>query len=158
MPSEFSEGQRHRTALGCALTTNPGMILLYEPLIALDEFLRLKMQVDLKRRQGDLGITFMQVARIQPEVIGLTDKMIVMDRVIKEQGDHPRAVYDRPLSSCIARFMGRRSAITGADSGLPNGYFTAKFESGNRFDFPDKGGVSVGDQMRRVKIRVLKKM
>ena len=158
MPSELSEEQRQRAALGCALITNPGVIFLGEPLIALDESLRLKIRVELKRLQGGLGITFMQVARTQPEVIDLADKMIVMDRVITEQGDHPRAVYDRPLGSCIARFMGRRSAITVTDSGLPNGHFTAKFESGDRFDFPDKGDVSVGDQMRRVKIRVLKKM
>ena len=109
MPSELSEGQRQRAALGCALITNPGVILLDQPLIALDVSLRLKMRVELKRPQGGLGITFMQVARTQPEVIDLVDKMTVMDRVITKQGDHPRAVYGRPLSSCIARFWAREA-------------------------------------------------
>lgn len=85
MPSELSGGQRQRVALARALIMNPQVLLLDEPLSALDEFLRLKMRVELKRLQDDLGITFIHVTHTQPEAIALADKVIVMDHGIIEQ-------------------------------------------------------------------------
>jgi putative spermidine/putrescine transport system ATP-binding protein len=159
MPSELSGGQRQRVALARALITNPSVLLLDEPLSALDEFLRLKMRVELKRLQDDLGITFIHVTHTQPEAIALADKVIVMDHGIIEQADHPRVIYDQPYSPYIARFMGGQNVITGTVTANGEGRILAEVESGDRFDFPARGEVSVGDQVRfsvrRDKIRVV---
>ena len=159
MPSELSGGQRQRVALARALIMNPQVLLLDEPLSALDEFLRLKMRVELKRLQDDLGITFIHVTHTQPEAIALADKVIVMDHGIIEQADHPRVIYDQPHSPYIARFMGGQNVVTGTVTNAGNGRITAEAADGARFDFSAKGDVTVGEtirfSVRRDKIRVV---
>ena len=161
MPSELSGGQRQRVALARALITNPQVLLLDEPLSALDEFLRLKMRVELKRLQDDLGITFIHVTHTQPEAIALADKVIVMDHGIIEQADHPRIVYDQPHSPYIARFMGGQNVVTGTIAATNGAQVVAEAEGGARFDLPVKSDVSIGDPVRfavrRDKIRIVSK-
>ena len=79
MPAQLSGGQQQRVALARALITNPQVLLLDEPLSALDEFLRLRMRGELKRLQNELGITFVHVTHTQPEAIALADMVVVMD-------------------------------------------------------------------------------
>lgn len=159
MPSELSGGQRQRVALARALIMNPQVLLLDEPLSALDEFLRLKMRVELKRLQDDLGITFIHVTHTQPEAIALADKVIVMDHGIIEQAAHPRVIYDQPHSPYIARFMGGQNVVTGTVIDADSNRIVAEAPDGTKFDFPPKGGVAVGDSIRfavrRDKIRVV---
>lgn len=161
MPSELSGGQKQRVALARALITNPQVLLLDEPLSALDEFLRLKMRVELKRLQDDLGITFIHVTHTQPEAIALADKVIVMDHGIIEQADHPRVIYDQPYSPYIARFMGGQNVVTGTVTSKTDDLIVAEVAGGDRFDMPANGAVAVGDQVRfavrRDKIRVVGK-
>jgi putative spermidine/putrescine transport system ATP-binding protein len=89
LPSELSGGQQQRVALARALITNPQVLLLDEPLSALDEFLRLRMRVELKRLQDDLGISFVHVTHTQPEAIALADQVVVMDHGVVEQAGSP---------------------------------------------------------------------
>lgn len=117
LPSELSGGQQQRVALARALITNPKVLLLDEPLSALDEFLRLRMRVELKRLQNELGITFIHVTHTQPEAIALADQVVVMDHGLIEQAASPRDIYNRPHSAYVARFMGGQNVLTGKVTG-----------------------------------------
>jgi putative spermidine/putrescine transport system ATP-binding protein len=105
-PAQLSGGQQQRVALARALITNPSVLLLDEPLSALDPFLRGKMREELKRLQRDLGITFVHVTHAQDEAMALADLVVVMERGLILQSDAPRAVFDSPATPFVARFMG----------------------------------------------------
>ena len=106
VPAQLSGGQKQRIALARALITNPRVLLLDEPLSALDEFLRLQMRSELRRMQRDLGITFIHVTHTQPEAIALADLVVVMDQGHIEQAASAQDVYTKPLTAYVARFMG----------------------------------------------------
>jgi len=113
MPAQLSGGQQQRVALARALITNPRVLLLDEPLSALDEFLRLQMRSELKKLQADLGITFIHVTHTQPEAIALADLVVVMNQGIIEQAATAREVYAHPRSPYVARFMGGQNVMRG---------------------------------------------
>ena len=113
MPAQLSGGQQQRVALARALITKPRVLLLDEPLSALDEFLRLRMRGELKRLQTQLGITFIHVTHTQPEAIALADTVVVMNQGSIEQAASPHAVYALPRSAYVARFMGGQNVIKG---------------------------------------------
>ena len=158
LPSELSGGQQQRVALARALITNPQVLLLDEPLSALDEFLRLRMRVELKRLQNDLGITFVHVTHTQPEAIALADQVVVMDHGIVEQAGSSREIYDEPHSPYIARFMGGQNIISGSVDSEENGQAMAVDSSGNRFVVSSKRDVKAGEELnfaiRRDRIRI----
>jgi len=158
LPSELSGGQQQRVALARALITNPQVLLLDEPLSALDEFLRLRMRVELKRLQNDLGITFVHVTHTQPEAIALADQVVVMDHGIVEQTGSSREIYDEPHSPYIARFMGGQNIISGSVDSEENGQAMAVDFSGNRFVVSSKRDVKAGEELnfaiRRDRIRI----
>ncbi|MBJ3774408.1 ABC transporter ATP-binding protein [Acuticoccus mangrovi] len=113
MPAALSGGQQQRVALARALITNPRVLLLDEPLSALDEFLRLRMRSELKSLQNQLGITFVHVTHTQPEAIALADLVVVMDHGEIVQADTPEAIFTRPATPYVARFMGGQNVVTG---------------------------------------------
>jgi putative spermidine/putrescine transport system ATP-binding protein len=113
LPAQLSGGQQQRIALARALITNPRVLLLDEPLSALDEFLRLQMRGELRRIQAEFGITFIHVTHTQMEAIALADLVVVMDQGRIEQAASAREVYDSPRTGYVARFMGGQNVLSG---------------------------------------------
>ena len=110
-PAELSGGQQQRVALARALITRPRVLLLDEPLSALDPFLRIQMRAELRRWQKELGLTFIHVTHSQEEAMALADTMVVMNHGVIEQVGSPHTVYNRPASEFVARFMGGHNVI-----------------------------------------------
>jgi putative spermidine/putrescine transport system ATP-binding protein len=105
-PSQLSGGQRQRVALARAIVNRPEVLLLDEPLGALDLKLREEMQVELKRIQQDVGITFVYVTHDQEEALTMSDRLAVFNRGSIEQIATPAEVYERPASAFVAGFVG----------------------------------------------------
>lgn len=116
LPDQLSGGQQQRVALARALITKPEVLLLDEPLSALDPFLRIKMRSELKRLQRELGIAFIHVTHGQDEAMALADQIVVMNNAVIEQTGTPREVFNAPNTEFIARFMGGHNIIS-----LPTG-------------------------------------
>jgi putative spermidine/putrescine transport system ATP-binding protein len=110
-PSELSGGQQQRVALARALITQPRVLLLDEPLSALDPFLRIQMRAELRRWQKELGLTFIHVTHSQEEAMALADTMVVMNHGVIVQTGSPHDVYNRPANEFVARFMGGHNVI-----------------------------------------------
>jgi putative spermidine/putrescine transport system ATP-binding protein len=106
LPAQLSGGQQQRVALARALVTDPGVLLLDEPLSALDPFLRIRMREELKQFQRRLGISFIHVTHSQEEALALADLVIVMNAGRIEQMASAREVFDRPATIFVARFIG----------------------------------------------------
>jgi putative spermidine/putrescine transport system ATP-binding protein len=111
MPSQLSGGQQQRIALARALIMRPRVLLLDEPLSALDPFLRIHMRGELKRLQRELKITFVHVTHAQDEAMAMADLMVVMDGGKICQIGSPSEVFERPLSAFVARFIGGHNVI-----------------------------------------------
>jgi putative spermidine/putrescine transport system ATP-binding protein len=112
LPAQLSGGQQQRVALARALITNPSILLLDEPLSALDPFLRIKMRSELKVLQKKLGITFIHVTHSQDEAMALADMIVVMNNGIIEQVGSPYEVFNNPKNKFIASFVGGHNVIT----------------------------------------------
>ena len=110
-PKQLSGGQQQRVALARALITNPSILLLDEPLSALDPFLRIKMRSELKVLQKKLGITFIHVTHSQDEAMALADMIVVMNNGIIEQVGSPYEVFNNPKNKFIATFVGGHNVI-----------------------------------------------
>ena len=112
-PSELSGGQRQRVAIARALVNNPEVLLLDEPLGALDLQLRRAMQHELKRLQKKLGITFIYITHDQEEAINMSDTIAVMNHGRFEQIGTPDEIYNHPKTSYVATFVGNANVLTG---------------------------------------------
>ncbi len=112
-PAQLSGGQKQRVALARALINQPGVLLLDEPLGALDLKLREQMQIELKTLQRRLGITFVYVTHDQGEALSMADRVAVFNEGRIEQLDTPRALYMRPRTAFVARFVGSANVIEG---------------------------------------------
>src|SRR5262249_40403601 len=113
-PRELSGGQQQRVALARALVTEPGVLLLDEPLSHLDALLRDEMRVELKRLQERLGATMILVTHDQSEALILSDRVVVMESGRVEQIGRPEEVYRRPATAFVARFLGRANFLAGS--------------------------------------------
>jgi len=111
LPAQLSGGQQQRVALARSLITQPQVLLLDEPLSALDPFLRVRMREELKRLQRELGITFIHVTHSQDEAMALADMMVVMDNGHIRQSGTPREIFEKPASAFIARFIGGHNVV-----------------------------------------------
>jgi len=161
VPAQLSGGQKQRIALARALITNPRVLLLDEPLSALDEYLRLQMRGELRRMQRDLGITFIHVTHTQPEAIALADLVVVMDQGHIEQAASAQDVYTKPLTAYVARFMGGQNVFAGRVSEITNGVVVLDMTERGRIEFPASNPIpSIGStahvSVRRDRIHLTK--
>jgi putative spermidine/putrescine transport system ATP-binding protein len=111
LPGQLSGGQQQRVALARALITKPQILLLDEPLSALDPFLRIRVRTELKRLQKELGISFVHVTHSQDEAMALADLIVVMNGGRIEQAGTPRDVFNAPRTAFVAQFMGGHNVI-----------------------------------------------
>ncbi|MGR3804625.1 MAG: ABC transporter ATP-binding protein [Marinibacterium profundimaris] len=112
LPAQLSGGQQQRAALARALITDPQVLLLDEPLSALDPFLRIRMRAELKKLQRELGITFIHVTHGQDEALALADEVVVMNNAVIEQAGPAREVFNAPETEFVARVLGGHNVIT----------------------------------------------
>jgi spermidine/putrescine ABC transporter ATP-binding subunit len=122
-PTMLSGGQQQRVALARALVNRPRVLLLDEPLGALDLKLRKEMQIELTRIQQTVGITFIYVTHDQGEALSMSDRIAVMSNGVIEQLDTPSEIYDRPLTAFVADFIGEMNFLDGSISATSDGEF-----------------------------------
>jgi len=111
LPAQLSGGQQQRVALARALITSPQILLLDEPLSALDPFLRLRMRTELKKLQRELGISFIHVTHGQDEAMALADIVVLMNGGRIEQQGSPREIFNHPQTEFTAKFIGGHNVI-----------------------------------------------
>ena len=142
-PAQLSGGQQQRVALARALITDPQVLLLDEPLSALDPFLKVKVRQELKKLQKQLGISFIHVTHSQEEAMALADLVVVMNKGQIEQAAAPREVFNRPATAFVARFMGDHNVITGRVSKITGTSIEFDVPGGGSFNAPPEA-IEVG--------------
>src|SRR5262245_55261073 len=149
-PSMLSGGQQQRVALARALVNRPRVLLLDEPLGALDLKLRKEMQIELTRIQQQVGITFIYVTHDQGEALAMSDRIAVMSDGVIEQLDTPAEIYDRPLTAFVADFTGEMNFLRGRVSEAADGEYA--LDTGTGVVVRARGEATPG-QSARVGIR-----
>jgi len=134
--SQLSGGQQQRVALARALVNHPQVLLLDEPLGALDLKLRKQMQLELKRIQSEVGITFIYVTHDQEEAMTMSDRLAVMRHGRIEQIGHPVDVYEDPQTEFVAGFLGASNLIDGEVKDRAGNMATLLLEGGNSIQVP----------------------
>jgi len=130
-PDQLSGGQKQRVAIGRALINNPKVLLLDEPLGALDMKLRKQMQFELKRLQKKLGITFIYVTHDQEEALTMSDRIAIMYGGDLEQIGTPKEIYEKPKSKFVADFIGESNIFYGVANRIENDVLKVALENGN---------------------------
>jgi spermidine/putrescine transport system ATP-binding protein len=143
-PRELSGGQKQRVALARALINRPAVLLLDEPLGALDLKLRRQMQLELKQIQREVGITFVYVTHDQEEALSMSDRIAVMDAGRVIQCGPPEDVYEHPSESFVADFIGISNLLDGTVAAGGQ----VRLANGVTVPVPLKGGVSEGDAVK----------
>ena len=126
MPGELSGGQRQRVAIARALAVEPQVLLLDEPLSALDLKLRQHMRAELRALQKRTGVTFIYITHDQSEALAMSDRIAVMSAGVLQQVGAPRDLYDNPATPFVASFVGETNAISGKITSLDAGVATVE--------------------------------
>jgi spermidine/putrescine transport system ATP-binding protein len=156
-PTQISGGQAQRVALARALINRPAVLLLDEPLGALDLKLRKQMQLELKRIQQEVGITFVYVTHDQEEAMTMSDRIAVMNRGRYEQLGDPESLYERPATRFVAGFLGVSNLLPGRVDGSADDYAVCRLADGSTIRIPRaqaSGGSEVEIGVRPEKIRM----
>ena len=156
-PNQISGGQAQRVALARALINRPAVLLLDEPLGALDLKLRKQMQVELKRIQQEVGITFVYVTHDQEEAMTMSDRIAVMNRGRFEQLGDPEALYERPSTRFVAGFLGVSNLLAGTVESRSSEYAVVRLPGDSRVRVPGSlvnGSSSIAVGVRPEKIRL----
>jgi spermidine/putrescine transport system ATP-binding protein len=143
-PDQLSGGQQQRVALARALVNRPQVLLLDEPLGALDLKLRRQLQVELKRVQLEVGITFIYVTHDQEEALALSDRIAVMDHGRVEQLGTPEELYDAPRTLFVAGFIGTSNLLPGVVETVVDGIASVRLDGGEPVQ-ARAGGTAAGD-------------
>jgi putative spermidine/putrescine transport system ATP-binding protein len=149
LPAQLSGGQQQRVALARAAITEPRVLLLDEPLSALDEQLRVQMRQELRRMQRELGITFIHVTHTQLEAIALADLVVVMEQGKIKQAGPAREVYAHPHDRYVAAFMGGQNVLSGRVEKVNGSSFVLAQATPGGIEVPlqTRAAISVGDQV-----------
>ncbi len=145
-PDQLSGGQQQRVALARALVNRPQVLLLDEPLGALDLKLRRQLQVELKRVQLEVGITFIYVTHDQEEALALSDRIAIMDRGRVEQLGTPEELYDAPRTLFVAGFIGTSNLLSGTIESVDAGTALVRLVTGEAV-FAAAGVAAAGDEV-----------
>jgi spermidine/putrescine transport system ATP-binding protein len=150
---QLSGGQQQRVALARALVNRPKLLLLDEPMSALDAKLRKQMQLELKRIQAEVGITFLYVTHDQEEAMTMSDRIAVMMDGHVEGLDAPQMLYDHPGTEFVATFLGASNLLTGQIVGRGNGTVTVTAHGGTVTATVDADSPALGTDIVRVGVR-----
>jgi spermidine/putrescine transport system ATP-binding protein len=157
-PGQLSGGQAQRVALARALVNKPAVLLLDEPLGALDLKLRKQMQVELKRIQEGVGITFIYVTHDQEEAMTMSDRIAVMNHGRYEQLGDPEALYEHPQTRFVAGFLGVSNLLPATPNGGSNGYAGFRLADGATVRIPQQlvegapGPVAIGVRPEKIRL------
>jgi spermidine/putrescine transport system ATP-binding protein len=157
-PAQISGGQAQRVALARALINKPAVLLLDEPLGALDLKLRKQMQVELKRIQQEVGITFIYVTHDQEEAMTMSDRIAVMNRGRYEQLGDPESLYERPSTRFVAGFLGVSNLLPGSVAERDERYATVRLDDDTNVRAPralvgEAATVSIGVRPEKIRLR-----
>lgn len=130
-PSEMSGGQRQRVAIARAVVNRPPLLLLDEPLTALDAKLRIQMRYELRHLQRNLGITFIYVTHDQEEALVMSDRIVVMNNGKIEQEGTPKEIYYHPKTKFVSSFIGETNLFDAVVTGKSDGILSLSSEAGN---------------------------
>ena len=142
-PGQLSGGQQQRVALARALAVQPRILLLDEPLSALDKNLRLNMQIEIKQIQREFGITTLMVTHDQEEAMTMSDRIAVLENGRVQQFDHPTEIYDSPANMFVNEFIGETNVLPGVLVSS-NGQ-SSQVRLGDGTEVTVNAGVSVGE-------------
>jgi spermidine/putrescine ABC transporter ATP-binding subunit len=129
-PRQLSGGQQQRVALARAIVFRPRLLLMDEPLGALDKQLRESLQLEMRRLHADLGITFIYVTHDQEEALTMSDRIAVMNEGLIAQVGSPEDIYDRPCDKFVASFIGESNFLSGTVCGIEDGIVIADCAGG----------------------------
>jgi spermidine/putrescine transport system ATP-binding protein len=156
-PAQISGGQAQRVALARALVNKPAVLLLDEPLGALDLKLRKQMQIELKRIQQEVGITFIYVTHDQEEAMTMSDRIAVMNRGRYEQLGDPETLYERPASAYVAGFLGISNLLPATMGDRRGDYVAAQLANGAAVLVPSaavegKSAIQIGVRPEKIRL------
>jgi putative spermidine/putrescine transport system ATP-binding protein len=156
-PAQLSGGQQQRVALARALVFAPRLVLLDEPLGALDKKLREQMQIEIKHLHEDLGVTMIFVTHDQDEALTMSDRVAVFDDGVIQQIDTPMALYERPVNSFVATFLGDTNLLHGEVAAIEGEFCRVRLDGGGEIiqalrvhPAPPGGRVSLAVRPERV--------
>lgn len=138
-PSQLSGGQKQRVAIARALINNPKVLLLDEPLGALDMKLRKEMQLELKNLQKKLGITFIYVTHDQEEALTMSDRIAIMNQGYLDQLDTPEGIYEKPKTKFVADFIGESNIFDATIQAQSSDHVKLMIEVGEALGKPEEG-------------------
>jgi spermidine/putrescine transport system ATP-binding protein len=147
MPSQLSGGQMQRVAIARAVVNNPKVLLLDEPLGALDQKLRKQMQLELKHLQKRLGITFIFVTHDQEEALTMSDRIVVMRDGVIEQLGAPDEIYEKPVTRFVADFIGDTNLIEGKVAVIEGGKALLQLAAGSELIKVSAGNLTLGEEV-----------
>jgi putative spermidine/putrescine transport system ATP-binding protein/spermidine/putrescine transport system ATP-binding protein len=150
MPSQLSGGQQQRIAMARAIVIEPDVLLMDEPLSALDENLREAMRREVDNLQQMLGVTTIFVTHDQREALSMSDKILVMKDGRKQQEGDPESVYNEPANHFVADFLGHSNFITGEVVAVDDGHISVRIETGDVLLAENKGGFADGDRVEMI--------
>lgn len=148
MPAQISGGQRQRVALARALVLNPAILLLDEPLGAVDLKVRKEMQLELKALNKKLGTTFVYVTHDQEEALTMSDRIAVMDNGLVAQLGTPAEIYENPRTAFVAKFIGESNFFSGRAAGRSGGHLELSLAGGESVRVPDNPAIKEGREVQ----------